>query len=256
MFFHLPAHAWMLLRCRHLVDYNDDPRSAEVVRFLESSARSLSADVWPTTVSYTSTYSRCRLDDSLYMAADLETTLGFSASKMIDLRTARELVDTIKDVTVVVPTVTLLSPGLESLLNKPLHISEACDGLGADVTTVDLMDLSRGLKALRDAPGEKAAAIAEQLASAESKVATIRATTGRLITLLRNADGLINASVDIFGRLNNSQEMINTQGSEIASAFIDRSAETIYEDIKVWWCVAKCNLLASLTWAYFVFVFI
>ena len=229
----------LLLRCRHLVDYNDNARSAEVVRFLEKSVvRSLSVDVWPTTVSYTATYRRCRQDESFYTAADLETIHDLNASHLIDLRIARQLVDTVKDVSVVVPTVALLSPGLESLLRTPLHVSEACDRLGADVTTDDLTELASELKALADAPsiGGTAAAIADQLDIAETKVVAIRKTTGRLITLLLNADGLINASVDIFGRINDSQEMINTKGSEIASAFINRSAETIYEDIKVWWC--------------------
>ena len=220
--------------CRHLVNYDNSRQSAEVVRFLETSVLQ-SLGVRPNAVNATSVYDRCRRNESFYAAAALETTPGFNISQFIDLQTVRQLADDVKDVSLIVPTIALLPPVPETLLRTPQYISETCDQLSADIITEDLVQLSDYVEALANSPdlGENITANANKLRDIADKVTAIRNATGRLVTVLRTADGFINTSVNIFGKLNKSLEAMNTHGNASALAFINLTADAVYVDIQV-----------------------
>ena len=214
---------------RHLVDFNN-PRSAEAIDVIEGLTKV------PHAALLTSVYSRCRSDESFYSAASLETTNGFNVSRLIDMDKLHEFVAEVADTRIEVPSISRLSPAGEALLRTPTNISELCARLGRDVIDDDLVQLADNLTGLPGV-GENIEDNVRQLERIAGNVTRMRSTAERIVAVLYKADEFINASITTIGKLNDSLEAINTNGSTIAYYFMNRTSESIFDGLQVMNCM-------------------
>ena len=224
---------------RHLVDFNN-PRSAEAIDVIEG----LATTGPPHAAILTSVYGRCRDDESFYSAFSIETTTGFNVSRLIDTDKVRDLVVGVENTTIAVPSISRLSPAGEALLRTPTNISEMCARLGRDVIDDDLVQLADNLTELSGITGvgENLAGDVRQLQLIAGHVTKMRSTAARIVAVLYEADEFINASRATVGKLNDSLEAVNTNGSIVAYDFMSRTSESIYDGLQVMNCMLRLSV--------------
>jgi hypothetical protein len=225
--------------CRHVVNY-DNSKSADVLAVLDrwiNNTLSSNVEVMPFDA-----YSQCAKPNvTLYIAMKMDKFYNLTAALNTD-QVDKAIAD-LKTTNISIPTVNITNNELQNILlqldsalsPQSLDIPGMLASINDSVTRPDLQDLVTNLTAL-DA-GQAAIDLSAEISSLQwliqNGVQPIETGRDSLVQLLQTVQSLIggrNFSADSV-TLQTGQDIINTDGNNIVSVFVNATADSIDNDV-------------------------